>query len=149
MALSYNDLIEFAETVNSLFGGECLSLKEMEHKLVHKFCVFGKDGRMIQKGETVYGEDGKEWYVTEINPDEKYAVTALSPRCTVKKELRPEWLSHYYPFNAKIYMRCDECLNLHRVGLQQLISEESFTCPYCGLELRIDKQQPPWRKNER
>ncbi len=58
--------------------------------------VLGKDGKAIEPGEVVWGEDGLSWLVTGFrwdNGDHVVEATALGET----KQLKPGWLTHEEP----------------------------------------------------
>ena len=52
-----------------------------------------KDGKPIELGDAVYGEDGKKWYIDAIG--DRY-VWGRGQHPT-QKRLKPEWLTHEEP----------------------------------------------------
>lgn len=53
-----------------------------------------KDGKSIQLGDTVWGEDGKRWRIVGIG--ERY-VWGQNIEKSGQKRLKPEWLTHEEP----------------------------------------------------
>lgn len=59
---------------------------------VYTRCPMGKDGTKLLPGDTVYGEDGREWKLNAIGPTFCYADEGGR-----SYRLRTEWLTHERP----------------------------------------------------
>lgn len=59
---------------------------------VYARCPMGKDGTKLLPGDTVYGEDGREWKLKAIGPTFCYADEGGR-----SYRLRAEWLTHERP----------------------------------------------------
>lgn len=59
---------------------------------VYTRCPMGKDGTKLLPGDTVYGEDGREWKLNAIGPTFCYADEGGR-----SYRLRAEWLTHERP----------------------------------------------------
>lgn len=59
---------------------------------VYMRCPMGKDGTKLLPGDTVYGEDGREWKLNAIGPTFCYADEGGR-----SYRLRTEWLTHERP----------------------------------------------------
>lgn len=58
--------------------------------------VLGKDGKAIEPGDAVWGEDGMNWLVTAIRWDKGNHIVEATARGEVK-QLKPGWLTHEEP----------------------------------------------------
>ncbi|WP_251158124.1 hypothetical protein [Caniella muris] len=58
--------------------------------------VLGRDGKAIEPGDVVYGEDGLNWLVTGIRWDKGDHVVEAAARGETK-QLKPVWLTHQRP----------------------------------------------------
>ena len=58
--------------------------------------VLGKDGKAVEPGEVVWGEDGLNWLVTAIRWDKGNHIVEATARGEVK-QLKPGWLTHEEP----------------------------------------------------
>lgn len=58
--------------------------------------VLGKDGKTIEPGDAVWGEDGLNWLVTAIRWDKGNHIVEATARGEVK-QLKPGWLTHEEP----------------------------------------------------
>lgn len=58
--------------------------------------VLGKDGKAVEPGEVVWGEDGLSWLVTGFRWDSGDHVVEATARGEVK-QLKPGWLTHEEP----------------------------------------------------
>lgn len=58
--------------------------------------VLGKDGKAIEPGDAVWGEDGLNWLVTAIRWDKGNHIVEATARGEVK-QLKPGWLTHEEP----------------------------------------------------
>ncbi len=58
--------------------------------------VLGKDGKAIEPGDAVWGEDGLNWLVTGIRWDKGNHIVEATARGDVK-QLKPGWLTHERP----------------------------------------------------
>lgn len=60
--------------------------------------ILAKDGKPIEVGEVLYGEDCKAWTVEKFDRTRKHSVRARYPDNPEKhKYLKPEWLTHDKP----------------------------------------------------
>ena len=58
--------------------------------------VLGKDGKAIEPGDVVWGEDGLDWLVTGFRWDKSNHIVEATARGEVK-QLKPGWLTHEEP----------------------------------------------------
>lgn len=70
--------------------------------------LVAKDGLPIEVGQTLFGEDGERWLVTEIRHGGKHAVVGLRGGVYTKRYLKPEWLTHEKP-DGELRGKCSEC----------------------------------------
>lgn len=96
------DIVEYIsfEAYNyfSLHGKNGTSVYQIGER-VKSPVVKGKDSRTICIGETVYGQDGKEWLVTGFNYNSSHSVKGKNSDCI--RDLKPEWLSHEKPMTPE------------------------------------------------
>ena len=82
----------------------------------------GKDGLCIGPGQTVYGEDGKEWKVDAVG---KHFVWSGLAKGGTAKRLRPEWLTHTEPESWSKLMRDAAMQPFAYCATHDLLSEEA------------------------
>ncbi len=85
---------------------------------VYTRCPMGKDGTKLLPGDTVYGEDGREWKLKAIGPTFCYADEGGR-----SYRLRAEWLTHERP---------DSWERLRDDIVRALITSGKTECVYFG-----------------
>ena len=103
---------------------------------VYTRCPMGKDGTKLLPGDTVYGEDGREWKLKAIGPTFCYADEGGR-----SYRLRAEWLTHERPDSwerleedverlADCYDVCDYFKGTGRKAYD-CDREDGFCCDLC------------------
>ena len=98
-----------SKTVKAIYfprpGLVVLALASADHDILHPLFdgetvkrppVLDKDGQEIKVGDTVYGEDGKQWDVLAYRWHNAPHVVEAEHEGEVK-QLKPEWLTHERP----------------------------------------------------
>lgn len=86
--------------------------------------VLGKDGKAIEPGEVVWGEDGLNWLVTAIRWDNLPYVVEATALGEVK-QLKPGWLTHEAPDS---WQRLEEDAGK---GACDYFGSSEFSCKEC------------------
>ena len=89
--------VEFRDGKTAVWGGVGTDdpTVPVDNEPIKRPAIKDKDGKTIKKGDTVWGEDGREWLVTGFLRDKHHCVVAISGIKT--KMLKPEWLTHSKP----------------------------------------------------
>lgn len=89
--------VEFRDGKTAVWGGVGTDdpTVHVDNEPLKRPGVKDRDGKTIKKGDTVWGEDGREWLVTGLLRDKNHCVVALSGGKV--KMLKPEWLTHSKP----------------------------------------------------